>query len=100
MLAVDDREMVVDDRKWIAIDCVIRVERNSPFFGIEIFRTKETRPLRNGIAIDSGSGTRHAMRNMSHENIEPVDAHATRVCIGKPFYSTCKARPGLALIFK
>src|SRR5262245_44264396 len=100
MPAVDDREMVVDDREWIAIDRVIRVERNSPFFGIEIFRTKETRPLRNGIAINSGSGTRHAMRNMSHENIEPGDARPAGLRVRKALDSTSEARPGPALIFK
>src|SRR5690242_2090114 len=100
MLAVHDRQMMVDDREWVAIDRVVLVEWNSPFFGIEVSRTKETRALRDGLAIDRRRSTRHAMGNVSHVNVEPVDMRLARLRMGQALHSTREARPRTALIFK
>src|SRR5215471_18023549 len=100
MLAVHYGQMVIDDREWIAIDREILVERDSLLLRIQISRTKETWPFRNRIAIDSGGGTSHAVRNVPHENIEPVDAGPAGFCLRKPFHPTRKTGPGLTLHFK
>src|SRR5262249_51642128 len=100
MLAVDDRQMVIDDWKWIAIDRVILIERNSPLLRIKVSGAQETWPLRDGITIDLGGSAADPMRNMPHENIKPVDAHAAGFCVCQALDSTCKARPRLALILK
>src|SRR5712691_2479588 len=66
MLAMNDGEMAVHNRKWIAVQN--KITKRDPFFlRILVLRAKETRTLQDRCAIYSGRGAFHPPHSASRE---------------------------------
>src|SRR5262245_20857063 len=69
--AMDNRKVAIKDGKRIEVNDVVIVKRNATLFRIEILRAEKTWPFGDRVSIDRCGGTRHAVRKVTHENIEP-----------------------------
>src|SRR5215471_10512077 len=86
--------MTIDDWKRIEIDCVIRIEGDSPLFRIEIACAQKTRAFRNRLAVHRGGCTPHPMRNVPDKDIEPIDPYRSGLGMCKAIDAPLQSCPG------
>src|ERR1051326_8309470 len=100
VLAVNDREMAVNDREWIAVDCVIVGEGDALLLRIQISAAEKARPPGNRFTINGCRCAPKPMRDVPNENIEPADTLRPRARIRQSFHAAGQTRPGADLLLK
>src|SRR5262249_35611086 len=82
MFPVNDREVMIDDRKGIEVDDVVLTKWESLLFRIEISRTQKAWPLGNGFCIHRCCRTSSTVGNVPDENVIPIHPNWACLCPG------------------
>src|SRR5215467_11674294 len=98
MLRMDDRQVPIQNRKWIAVNGELRIERNSLLTGWQIRGTQEARPLRHGSCIHGGRGAPDSMRNVTNQQVPARDELCARLAVAQAFNTASKQGPRVNLI--
>src|SRR5262245_50257677 len=93
VVLVNDCEVPFDDRERIAIDGVAGPKRDTTLFGVEITGTQETWTLCDRLRVDRRGGAANTVRDVSHEDVEPVDADSARLCVQQALNAARETRP-------
>src|SRR5262249_19889493 len=95
--AMSNGQVPVDDGKRIAVDGVVRVERNSFLFRIQIPCAQKAWTLRDRLWINSGCRAAYSMWDMTDKDFEPVNLHRTSLCVRQSLDPAGQTRPRLHL---
>src|SRR5712692_8325058 len=85
---------------WIAIDCEVVPKRYPFLFRIQISGTKEAGPFCDRLSVHGRGRARHAMRNVTDEHVEPVNAHRAGLGMRETVNTSREPWPFLKLAFK
>src|SRR5262249_23601118 len=97
---MNNRQVPVNDRERIAVDRIVRIERNAALLRIEIAGAQKARPFRDRFTIDRGRRAQDAVRDVADENVEPADPDWARLRMSQSFNAASEARPGLSLFLE
>src|SRR2546422_7833648 len=97
MLSINNREMAVHNREWIAVNRKVRIENDALFFGIQVFSAQEARTLSHRLAIHSRGCAPDAVWNVTDEHFEPVDLDRPGRRFRKALHALREQRPGFEL---
>src|SRR5271163_797113 len=100
VLLVSNSEMTLDDWKRITVDREVLAKLHTLFLRRQISRTQEARPLRNRLSIHGRRRTGDSMRNVTNEDVEPIDSHLPRRRAREAFDALCELRPCARLPLK
>src|SRR6202022_2570776 len=93
VLSVSDREVMIHDWKWIAVDREVLVKLHTLLLRRQISRTQEAGAFRNRLPVDRRRCTAHAMGNVTDEDVEPIDPCRPRLRPREAFNTFREQRP-------
>src|SRR4030095_14988544 len=93
MIGVNDRQMLLEYGKWIAIERELRIEGNALLLGIEICRTQKAFPLRDGHCVDRSRRALDAMRDVTDQNLASENTLGAHAAFAQSFQASCKRGP-------
>ena len=99
MLFVRDREVMIHDRKRIAVGVKSGLRTNALLLGIQ-FSAQRNIAVAGRIRIHGAVGAAHPVGNVTDENVEPTDSYRTCLRAREAFDAPGEQRPCSHLPFK